>query len=355
MERAFPHLLGCLLVAAIVAPQGCPGGNGAAPAAPTSPPIPAPNWTFLGAPTLTQVDLGVQFLAIDPRDETTMYVGTSLGTYVTRNGGGSWERPLTSFAGAVALDPFNPDRVYAITGAHALMRSTDRGATFQAVHVFDDGIISLHLSARAPGTIYLGFGGLNNPNPSGTFKSVDDGAMWVRQPFGVSGPLIVWTIAEDPVDGTLYAGTEIANHPQPYHPPFFRSIDGGQTWTDVSAGLPWHVILSTVKANRELLALTEGSGLYSTTDQARTWTSLNNDFRSALLVDPLNQVRVFGGDQVLSGQHDAAFASVNSARTFVSYGLPGLQVADLALNGTSTRLYAACYNSGIYVTDVPHP
>ena len=64
-----------------------------------------------------------------------------------------------------------------------------------SLQTFDDIIDSLLVSIRSAGTLYLGFGGYQNPNPSGTFKSIDDGATWVRQPFGVGGFLIVWEMA----------------------------------------------------------------------------------------------------------------------------------------------------------------
>ena len=129
----------------------------------------------MGAPTLTKVDLGVQYVAVDPRDDSLLYVGTSLGLYVTRNGGGSWEEPSSSgFIGAIVIDPLNVDRVYAIVNAHTLVRSADRGASFVTIKTFDDPIASIHVSTRTAGTLFVGFGDIGDPNPSGILKSSDD-------------------------------------------------------------------------------------------------------------------------------------------------------------------------------------
>jgi hypothetical protein len=221
------------------------------------------------------------------------------------------------------------------------------------IKTFDDILDSLLVSTRSAGTLYLGFGGYQNPNPSGTFKSIDDGATWVRQPFGVGGFLIVWEMGEDPTNGALYAGTEIADHPQPYHPPFFRSSDGGGTWIDATGPLPSHVIHVAVSAaSHAVLAQTEGAGLYKSVDGAQTWRFLNNAFSSALFVDPGDDTRIFGGEIVFRTRNGGAFVSQDSAVHFLPYGLAGQSVAAFAMNGSRTRLYAACYNAGIYVTNL---
>ena len=63
----------------------------------------------------------VNAVAIDPRDNNTVYMGAAEGgVWKTTNGGLNWT-PLTdqqaSLAnGAIALDPANPDIVYVGTG-----------------------------------------------------------------------------------------------------------------------------------------------------------------------------------------------------------------------------------------------
>jgi hypothetical protein len=312
-----------------------------------------PDWRFVGTPTLSQVDMQTEFLGVDPRDETTLYVGTLHGLYVTHNGGGSWLMPVTGFIDAIAIDPTNPDWVYTIANAHELRRSTNRGESFELLQMFDDAIRSIRVSVATHGTLYIGFGGYQNPNPSGVFKSTDNGGTWEREPFGVSGALIVWSVAEDATDGTLYAGTEIADHPQPYHPPFFRSTDRGHTWVDATGNLPWHVThISVNSTTHAVYALTEGPGLFRSVDQATNWTAIDTHFGLSLLLDPQNLNHLFGGDIPTGIKNGGAFISTNGGTRFVSFGLEGREVADLALNGTSSRLYATCYGSGIYVTNV---
>jgi hypothetical protein len=64
---------------------------------------------------------------------------------------------------------------------------------------------------------------------------------------------------------------------------------------------------------------------------------------------------MFGGNVDVNDTRPSAFVSGDSGLSFFGYGLEGRQIPAFALNGTSTRLYAACIGSGIYVTNIPQP
>jgi hypothetical protein len=71
-------------------------------------------------------------------------------------------------------------------------------------------------------------------SPSGVFTTNLGGGLSKLQAFGLGHTgLIVWTLARDPKDGTLYASTEIFDHPQPFIPhssarPMAEEL--GRTW-----------------------------------------------------------------------------------------------------------------------------
>jgi photosystem II stability/assembly factor-like uncharacterized protein len=158
-------------------------------------------------------------------------------------------------------------------------------------------------------------------------------------------------MAEDPLDGTLYVGTELHDHPQPYHPPAFRSTDRGVSWQDITGSLPWHGIKIAVQPlSEEVLFLTEGAGLFSSTDHGQSWARLGGTvFDSDIIIDPKNLSQIFADESITFGRLGGVYVSTDDGRNFDLTGLDGRSCGTLALSGDSSLLFASCYNSGIFV------
>src|SRR5258708_801377 len=118
----------------------------------------------------------------------------------------------------------------------------------------------------------VGLGWNTHAVPSGVWVSNLGAGLAQFHPFGPGQTgLIVWTLSRDPLSGMIYAGTEIYDHPQPYKPPFFRSPNGGVTWTNVASTLPWHVLVSAVRpATGYVYALPAGLAPYGSAHPATT-------------------------------------------------------------------------------------
>jgi hypothetical protein len=74
---------------------------------------------------------------------------------------------------------------------------------------------------------------------------------------------------------------------------------------------------------------------------------------NSLLSDPDQPSRLYAGREVYWIYNGGAFLSVNGGQAFQYIGLAGASIFQLALNGTSKKLYAAAYASGVYVAKVP--
>lgn len=316
------------------------------------------DWSFLGAIHAAGVtDTGVYDLFVDPRDDRLLYAAGDRGLFTSRDRGASWTQQHVTTAGnnpgVLAPDPRNPDRVlYGVRTT--LFVSEDRGGSWQLLDTFKSGIRSVQISSLDSRTIYVG---LQGPDNDGIYKSTDAGLSWEAHPFGypVTGitQLIPWDISEDPVDGTLYVPTELHDHPQPYRPPAFRSIDGGLSWQNITGSLPWHGTKIVVHpGTREVFFLTEGAGLYRSADQGLSWARHGTaSFASDLLIDPREHVRWFGGEIFFGGRRGGVYMSTDGAQTFVSFGLDG-RSCGVKLSGDSRLLFAHCYNSGVWVRDL---
>jgi hypothetical protein len=180
---------------------------------------------------------------------TRLYGATGDGIVRLDEANGRWtaERSLDgSGAQCLAVDPRNPDVLYAGLRERGVRRSADGGRSWADCEMPDPAVFSLAISA-ADGAVYAG------AEPSRLFRSADGGASWVAldglldlpsRPTW-SFPPRPWTshvrwVAPSPHDaGLLLAGIELGG--------LMRSTDGGATWEDHRPGaqrdvhqLAWH-------------------------------------------------------------------------------------------------------------------
>ena len=232
--------------------------------------------------------------------------------------------------------------------------SRDEGKNWTHLHTFPEPVISLLVVGQH---LYVGLAWSDHMQPSGVFKSNLGAGNPAFHAFGPGHTgLIVWTLAHDPVSGELYAGTEIFDHPKPYHPPFFRSNNGGVTWANVAGTLPWHVIRAAVRpTDGYVYALTEGAGLFGSADKGTTWLppSPADSPSICLLIHPKKPKHLIGGKQKTGPVGGGVLLSKDEGKAFSSIGLGPVTVSGVAVNGSATRLYAVAYASGIYTSPIP--
>lgn len=318
------------------------------------------DWEFVGRPMENR---DVNAILVHPEDDDLWYVAAHGGLCVTRDGGASWELHLEGGAihhQALFIDPTNTMRIYACSN-DGLYVSTDYGVSWDLLPAFTAqpaAVRSLVVSST-DGTIYIphpidDVGNTMNP---GLYRSTDLGATWEFFSFGiVEDNIIPWDIEHDPVTGNLYVATEIGDHPPPYDPPFFRSLDNGETWEEVSGVLPWHGLKIQVDpSNQDVYFLTEGAGLFKSTDHASNWEFLSNFFYMDLRLDENHANRQYGGAHTWGSWDGGSFMSEDGGLSFKMIGLEDLIISSLTLNSTGTTLYAASYGAGIFKTPVPSP
>jgi photosystem II stability/assembly factor-like uncharacterized protein len=178
-----------------------------------------------------------------------LYAATGDGIARLDESGGEWTAELSlrgSGAQCLALDPDDPDIVYAGLREGGVQRTTDGGRTWIDCALPQPGVFSLAVSA-ADGAVYAG------TEPSALYRSDDAGETW-RGLKGLlelpsrptwSFPPRPWTshvrwIAPSPHDADLIlVGIELGG--------LMRSTDGGETWQDHRPGaqrdvhsLAWH-------------------------------------------------------------------------------------------------------------------
>lgn len=201
-------------------------------------------------------------LVIDPADTNTIVLGAAAGgIFKSTNGGASWMPKTDQWKslsiGALAMDINNPNIIYCGTGeanistdsyaGFGLLKSTDKGDTWfpsgleNSRHI---GEIKVHPSNS--NLIFAAVsGGLYSKSPDrGIYRSTDAGATWEKVLY-VSDSTSAIDVDVDPDDvNIVYAAMwERLRSPSfrkaaGASTAFYRSTDGGTTWSKNITGLP---------------------------------------------------------------------------------------------------------------------
>jgi photosystem II stability/assembly factor-like uncharacterized protein len=241
---------------------------------------------------------------IHPANARVMYVGTQdMAVYRSEDGGGHWRRltvPTNPDGLCVmgfptrmirlAIDPTNPDELYAGVEVGGLVRSLDGGATWTDCNAplldlatqerytqkhghrrASEGMMDTHalaISAAQPGTVFLA-------NRLGLFRSNDKGESWSDMEIGRFSPL---TYARDvkvfPHDTqTLLGAFSIAAVSDAGS--LYRSPDLGATWRrfdhDVSINSTLMIIAASTQTPERVYCAARRGQVFGTEDGGKSW------------------------------------------------------------------------------------
>jgi uncharacterized protein (TIGR03437 family) len=262
------------------------------------------SWTLIGprptgAPTSNKTAGRVAAIAIDPRDNNVMYLGAaSGGVWKTTDGGQNWtnltdDQPSIA-TGSLALDPLNPDIVYAGTGEQnfsadsyygaGILKSTDGGSTWRnIVGPFNRQRIG-GLSVNARDTKIL----LAASDANGLYRSTDAGETWTQVLSGAAATSVIF----DPLQPNIAWAALGATRGNARNG-VYRSVDDGATWTQMTgsggARFPTtsvgRIELAMAPATPDTIyaMVADGSnanfgrllGIYRTEDAGQSWNRLN--------------------------------------------------------------------------------
>ena len=178
---------------------------------------------------------------------------------------------------SMAVDPFNPDVVYAGSWGGGVFRSTNQGNiwTWAGSGLGNYLIDSLAIDPTDGRILYAG------THAGGVYKSTDSGKHWLLAGHGIQDGAAVYAIAIHPGNPqVVYAGTRKTGNGLnlPYGGVLYKSIDGGGSWYPVLAdiggdGVQDWVYSITLKANPDLVLITshEHGPYLSFSGEAGSW------------------------------------------------------------------------------------
>jgi photosystem II stability/assembly factor-like uncharacterized protein len=277
------------------------------------------NWQNLGLKKSEHIGRVV----VDPRDSKVVYVaaegplwgpGGDRGLYKSADGGKTWKAVLTISENTgvvdVALDPSNPDIVYAaayqrrrhvftlIDGGpeSAIYKSTDAGATWNKLKsglpTVDMGRIGIAVSPVDPSVVYATIEA--GDGKGGIFRSNDRGATWERKNEFDVGAMYYARIIADPKNADRIFVMNVNLR---------ESLDGGKSLHKVEENNHHgdnHAIWIDPDNTRHWLLGSDG-GMYETYDDAKDWQFKANlptvQFYDVAVDNALPFYNVCGGTQ----------------------------------------------------------
>lgn len=243
---------------------------------------------------------------------------------------------------SLTSDPQNPRMLYAGTSSNGLYSSKDGGADWQRLPTQDFGIPAVAVDPKDPKRIYI------LAAWERVYESRDGGQSWDARWNGLGETIEATSIAVDPVQPIVYAGTETG---------LYRSYDG-RYWQLAAPGLVGQSILALLAQatppearGGSVLYLGTTRGVYrsltggTTVQGGEVWgQGLENISVTALLADPNHPGRLYAGTA-----YNGVYQSVDWGYTWQPIGPTGLgedTVVGLAWGSTGELFVVA--SSGVW-------
>ncbi len=188
------------------------------------------------------------------------------------------------------------DAIIAGTWGNGIMRSISAGATWTNINI---GLTNMYITdiKIGPQNVFYAstWGG-------GVFKSVDNGNTWTEQNSGISNLKVKCLFIKN--KDTIFAGT--------YGNGIYRSVNAGATWQAINAGLTYQDVncIGITRAGTLLIG-TYGGGLFLSTNNGDNWKYNNGGIGSKyintfyLRLKDSVTVAATNGDGLYSTDNDA--------------------------------------------------
>jgi len=212
-------------------------------------------------------------IAINPSDDSQVYVGGDGYVCRTSDGGNTWSAVRLAPTGwkmwisTLVVNPVTPSTIY--LGADRLMRSLDYGETWvQVGPTFENSpVMCIAIDPHTGSTIYVATQG------NGIYKSTDGSDSWSPVNSGLPTLTVRSLLINRRTPSIVYAGTALG---------ICRSTNAGATWADTSGAIGASPVDSmdgsfTAQGNTILATVPEWrdkAGVWRSMDDGATWTRI---------------------------------------------------------------------------------
>ena len=262
----------------------------------------------------------------------------------------AWIRVFPLDGGWTSFDLIDDNKLYASFQRLGMIRSTDGGNDFTLIRPPSSNVTSF----IAPFRTFYGNSAIIYAGRDKIFKSTNSGNSWIATNNNTaldSNPALAMDISYQTSD-KVYIATA------PYitaRGHIFRTINGGETWTDITGILPdrYPADIAVDPNNDDIVYITYygfGTGhVFKSSSSGDAWTDITGTLpdvpTTAVIVDPNDSKHVYVGNDL--GVHVSTEGGKNW-KPFM-YGLPAAVIAmDLNITIANNVLRVATHGNGVY-------
>lgn len=290
-------------------------------------------WTSLHGASL-------HVLYIDNDDR--IFIGYSAvsegGLYRSEDDGITWTQELDEVI--LSIDGNDNNELYAGTSNNGVLLSSDNGDTWVPIHNNQISLKVIELLIHDDRFLFTS-------NYNGLYRTSDNGLNWEEKNTGiVSSRINRLDVTEA---GHIFA---VSTDYSSLDDNIFRSTDQGLSWEKISNTLPNMWVQSMTLGNNGLVMITghdyNSGKLFRSLDNGETWSELLNGFT---VFHTVGVVQNSSGDLFVATDGDGVLKSSDNGETWsnVSFGLNCTDLSSIIIDLEGNLLVGtSCYESGIY-------
>jgi len=300
--------------------------------------------------------------AVNPNNHKQYFVAVASGhIWKTDNAGITWTPVFENYGayaiGCLAMDPTNPNVVWAGTGENnhqralgygdGIYKTVDNGKTWKNMGLKNSRQIGMILiNPKNPDTVYVAAeGSVWGPGGDrGLFKTIDNGLNW-KKVLNISENTGINCMVMDPRNPELiiasseqrrrHVHTKINGGPETA---IHKTTDGGTTWRKITSGLPTAdmggIGLAISPANPDVVyaiieAAKDEGGFFRSNDRGESWSKMGThtaqgQYYNEIYCDPCDVNKVYSVETVSQ-------VTTDGGKTWNPLGLKRRHVDDHAL------------------------